>query len=211
MVLPTTLRFRQTAGRWLVVALMLFSLAVGATGLPLPYEAAKDTSIPFPCMHRRCGCRDAATCWQSCCCNTNAQKIAWAKKHDVAVPAFVARAAERESMVEKASRSCCEGKAIVQSKPNGRGTTKANSPAGGCCKSKQLVRAKHTATLQFEDAGRCMGQYELWLMLSQVAPPEPKIAIMVDERATEWLAVASTTGELISSHPGERPPKSLLF
>jgi hypothetical protein len=57
----------------------------------------KDRSEPYPCMDRPCGCASAQQCWKKCCCFTNQQKIAWAKRAGVKVPEFVAQAAAVES------------------------------------------------------------------------------------------------------------------
>jgi hypothetical protein len=48
--------------------------------LPIPFGQApaklvdsasseKDLTIPFPCMHKACGCRSAEECWRGCCCS----------------------------------------------------------------------------------------------------------------------------------------------
>lgn len=58
--------------------------------------AGKDTSVPFPCMLKACGCRNAEDCWRGCCCFTNTQKLAWARKNSVDVPAYVVDAARHE-------------------------------------------------------------------------------------------------------------------
>jgi hypothetical protein len=49
-------------------------LGVCAMLLPLPFapqpqnSPEKDSSEPFPCQHRPCGCRSAEQCWKKCCC-----------------------------------------------------------------------------------------------------------------------------------------------
>lgn len=88
----------------------LLSLAVAVaftlTLLPIPVPVAapgrspKDTSSPFPCQNRPCGCRSADQCWKKCCCFTNQQKVASAKKNDVSIPQFVADAAKDEAKSE---------------------------------------------------------------------------------------------------------------
>ena len=62
--------------------------------------SGKDTTVPFPCMQKSCGCRTAEDCWRGCCCSTNAQKLAWAKKHNVTVPQHVTEAAQKERQRE---------------------------------------------------------------------------------------------------------------
>jgi hypothetical protein len=94
----------------LLMTRRLLSLAVAVaftlTLLPIPLPVAapvrtpKDTSSPFPCQNRPCGCSSADQCWKKCCCFTNQQKVAWAKKYDVSIPQFVAHAAKDEANSE---------------------------------------------------------------------------------------------------------------
>lgn len=48
----------------------------------------KDHSQPYPCQNSACGCKSAMQCWTSCCCNSPAQRLAWAKKHRVTPPTY---------------------------------------------------------------------------------------------------------------------------
>lgn len=80
----------------------------GYAVVPMPF---KDLSVPFPCMHSRCGCPDAATCWNSCRCLTASQKVAWAEANDVSVPDFVLAQAIAEQPKRKTC-SCCSDKLV---------------------------------------------------------------------------------------------------
>jgi hypothetical protein len=81
--------------RWLIdtgkrkhslVATVLSAVSLCATGIPvLPY-VAKDLSTPFPCQNHACGCSDADYCWRYCGCHTVAEKLAWAREHNVTPP-----------------------------------------------------------------------------------------------------------------------------
>ncbi|MEP3479042.1 MAG: hypothetical protein ABJZ55_07340 [Fuerstiella sp.] len=77
-----------------------------ASFVPLPYSAApaKDSSVPYPCMNRPCGCDSAEQCWRSCCCFTNQQKVTWAKKNSVVLPSYVVDAAKKESLASSSTR-----------------------------------------------------------------------------------------------------------
>ena len=81
--------------------------------VPLPQAPAivgqKDHSKPFPCQDRPCGCRTADQCWKKCCCFTNVEKVAWAKTHDVELPAFVLAAAKKETETSVVSAVCQAG------------------------------------------------------------------------------------------------------
>ena len=76
----------RQARRGIALSTALLVLAV-SLGIPLPQPVAKDTSRPFPCMHHACGCMTAESCWQGCCCMSDAQKLAWADEHGVTPPA----------------------------------------------------------------------------------------------------------------------------
>lgn len=66
------------------------SFIVGAVGVPLPVALVKDRSVAFPCMHRSCGCHDAADCKKHCCCFSSEEKLAWSDEHGVDPTPFVA-------------------------------------------------------------------------------------------------------------------------
>jgi hypothetical protein len=217
MSLPSIIRRDRTASRRLVAVLTLVALVVGTTGIPLPTWAGKDMSVAFPCMHRSCGCKNAAACWNSCCCNTNAQKLAWAKKNGVQAPAFVVSAAKSEadkSSSVAAKKSCCSstGKGrTVHTAVACQSSTRAKSTQKSCCSGR--AHEQPTATLNFvklEDARRCQGQAELWLMLSQALPAPPEIELDCTPIALDWLSLNSAATEILSSQPGQRPPQQVL-
>lgn len=69
-------------------SLLAFSLLPIPLLLPEPddrfgYGLQKDLSVPFACMHRRCGCKSAAQCSKQCCCFNASQKAEWEKQHSV--------------------------------------------------------------------------------------------------------------------------------
>ena len=90
--LPKLIRGLVSLSVLLGVCAMLFPLPVA----PLPPNSPeKDSSEPFPCQNRPCGCRSAEQCWKKCCCFNDAQKVAWAKANNVKVPDFVLAAAKK--------------------------------------------------------------------------------------------------------------------
>lgn len=212
MHLPRILRRNRTACRRLVAGLLLVAFAVAMIGVPLPGWAGKDLSVPFPCMHRQCGCHNAAACWNSCCCHTSAQKLAWAKRHGVQAPKFVVAEAALEKQTKKSeqlARSCCSSK----QQPAACCTTvaQANS-AESCCQTKSQAKARPNSAdwIRLEDARRCQGQAELWMMLGQVLPLANEVELPCEPIAHDWLAIRSSRAEILSSHPDERPPRVTL-
>jgi hypothetical protein len=97
------------ARRGLIALLALLGQAAGTFGMPLPSGSRrKDASRPFPCMSHSCGCMNIDEFWHSCCCYTNAQKLAWAEANGVYAPDFVREAAQREEAIaRKAKKKSC--------------------------------------------------------------------------------------------------------
>src|SRR5262245_34435170 len=95
--------------RGLIAAAALLGQLASAFGMPLPANR-KDASRPFPCMSHSCGCMSIEEFWQSCCCYTNAEKLAWAEANHVTAPDFVREAARREKSKAKAKSCCCDKK-----------------------------------------------------------------------------------------------------
>jgi hypothetical protein len=126
------------------VCAMLFPLPVA----PLPPNSPeKDSSEPFPCQNRPCGCRSADQCWKKCCCFNNAQKVAWAKSNNVKVPEFVLVAAKKENGATD-GREICSLSASNGSKPSGA------IPATSCkhCAKKSLVASKPLCCQKAKDS-----------------------------------------------------------
>lgn len=88
-------------------------LGICAMVLPLPVAmlqqepAEKDSSEPFPCQNRPCGCRSAEQCWKKCCCFNSSQKIGWAKANRVKVPDYVLAAAVKEKAQSPSAVEVC--------------------------------------------------------------------------------------------------------
>ena len=84
-------------------------LAVCSTDLPTPVVVQKDTTVAFPCQNRPCGCKNADQCWSSCCCFSDAEKLAWAKANGVKLPDWFREkmAANPEPVAKKESGCCC--------------------------------------------------------------------------------------------------------
>lgn len=100
-------------GRATVSLVLVVIMCAGGVGVPLLPFVEKDLSQPFPCQSCACACRNADSCWNACCCHTDAEKLAWAAEHGVKAPAFVrARVnASRPQAVcdepEESADACC--------------------------------------------------------------------------------------------------------
>src|SRR5688500_9568058 len=75
--------------RRLVCALLLVGFSITAAGVPLPGpQRILESHEQFPCATSSCGCRTATQCWESCCCHTLAERIAWARRNGIRPPEF---------------------------------------------------------------------------------------------------------------------------
>jgi hypothetical protein len=121
------------------------AVAICSVGVPLPAQTARKSGDPFPCQHCACGCKDAESCWRNCCCHTNSEKLAWAKRHGVKPPAFVIAAARQEECCDEGHVKACCKSAKAKSTSIAKTVTsccekckKDASPGLPCCAGPQL-------------------------------------------------------------------------
>ena len=88
---PASRVFRGCAA----VALLAFIVLAGGIPIPAGNYVVRQADEFYPCMHNGCGCATATDCWQSCCCYSLSERLAWARKHDVRPPKFAMDKARR--------------------------------------------------------------------------------------------------------------------
>ena len=107
-----------------IIVVILYVTVV--SGLPLPFaRGVSGQWVRFPCENSSCGCASAVQCWNSCCCSSLEEKIAWAKANGVPVPEHVAPQAET-------APSCCA----------------ASKAGGGCGTANQLTEKKSSVAVR---------------------------------------------------------------
>jgi hypothetical protein len=193
--LPTT--YRERIERWtrVSIALVLCCAILGGTlGFPAPRRVAKDRSQPFPCQDRACGCMNAASCWKSCCCHTNAQKLAWAKQHGVTPPEFVVAAAKKEC----AGGSCCIAKHGLANK----------QPAKAETSTAEASTHTELSLVTIANFRHCQGLPPLWVLLGETTVPCADRIEISAPAAGEWLSVLSESQASLSYTPDAPPPKA---
>lgn len=145
---------------------------------PLPPVASAG---PYPCQGGTCGCRSASQCWRSCCCFTDAQKLAWAEEHHVTPPPeflrrmeaqgkFLAVHAERRKD-GTSRRACCQTTAAPRSAPDKARPEGAG--AGSCCQTAPADREgkKNEASFVITvEALKCRGLGSDWTGLAAFVP-----------------------------------------
>jgi len=191
--------FRRTAALTLVATLTVCTL-----GLPLPLRiempASKSSTEPYPCMNCPCGCKNAEMCWRNCCCQTQQEKLAWAKKNGVTPPAFVVVAAKAEQRLTRQPSA-----------------PKSTAPKCCCCKAKSCspkpktpvaksstAKSSTTSVVMFQ-ALKCQGLAAHWVFLS---PPLPDSDAVFTLELLPFERVITLT-PIFSSHlsqPATPPP-----
>lgn len=144
------------------ICAMLFPLPIA----PLPQDSPeKDSSEPFPCQNRPCGCRSADQCWKKCCCFNNNQKIAWAKANNVKVPDYVLAAAKKENEHSGSLEIC--------SAPASKHVKSSAITSNGCC--EHCSKKSADATTQKKRGSRIRQSSEVPRILTNPATSEPRI------------------------------------
>ena len=161
--------------------------------IPGMMSASKDRSTPFPCMDSQCGCRDAEQCWKDCCCHTLSERIAWAREHGVAPPAYVVAADNQENWPDTRScfakkKSCCSN--VDESESCGD----HESSGDGIVLSQAL---------------KCKGVGGSWFSVALSLPPNP---FRWSEQAQHfgWVRTIITAPTILSDPPPVPPPRAIL-
>lgn len=231
-------KIRQRAAiRRLLSLATLVSLALSFVPISIPQPTeSKDTSSPFPCQNRPCGCRSAEQCWKSCCCFSNQEKLAWAKSAGVKLPAYVARAAAREMQEKQLAKherrvahqpdccgakrhsnpeatECCEVAVVSQRSDAGNrkkaSFTKSVQKKQATAESKLADMATNAKTVLgiFVQECRGLGHGVNWLPWA-VVPQLPTLP--GHEPPEKWHHPKSLDCRTTSAEPPEPPPRLLI-
>lgn len=172
--------------------LALMGFLAGTVGVPVPRPAlsGKDRSRPFPCLDRACGCQSADQCWRSCCCFTNREKVAWAKKHGVTLPDFVTHLAAREQPASPAATKCYAAK-----------------QSQSCCSGSPSDAGWTVGFVTAIQARKCQGQTQMWLALGAATPPPARLSLNLQFVDSGEASVASAVLLGVSFSPATPPPR----
>jgi hypothetical protein len=194
--------------------LAILGYTLVASGLPLPFGmiapaapdspaakrlAGKDRSQPFPCMDKTCGCATAEQCFTSCCCNTPAETLAWARARRVE-PAVLAaleqRVASSSQLAAKATKSsCCSTKAPVAEK--------------SCCASRQPAAVAEDGDLCSMNASRAATPSTTKKATTEKVPPADEPAEPQSRSVTlrAMLACGGIVAEWFAAGAALPPPR----
>ena len=219
--------------RRIIVWLAIVGYSLVASGLPLPLGnmgvdatdspaakrlAAKDRSNPFPCMDKPCGCATAEQCFSSCCCHTLAERLAWAKLHNVhsavlvALEHRVARDALTDSLVialpAPKKPSCCS------SHPPARASCCSSQPAASSLPpsepetpGSQEREASRSQTVTLRAMLACSGIAAQWFSMAVSLPP-PGVDVSITFHVVERLLLIDDIAECLHASPAARPPSA---
>ena len=228
--------------------LAILGYTLVASGLPLPLAgiapaapesaiakrlAAKDRSRPFPCMDKACGCATAEQCFTSCCCNTPAEILVWAKAHRVEPAVLVAleqRANREPHAVAKAvsapkKPSCCSAAASRAEASCCMSKDPAADVAAGAeiCSDDQSLAAvsavpeeapseeqspeqPRARTVVLRAMLACGGIVAEWCAAGAALPP-PRVEVSLVMRVVDACVAADEAGECLRVSPAVPPPR----
>lgn len=190
--------------------ILLCAFGISCFGVPVAHITSKDTSRPFPCMHRACGCMSADACWRSCCCHTNQQKLAWAKQHGVQPPSYVVAAAAKEA---GASRSCCSAGKSCCDKP---AAPQPCATAKSCCDaaSDELTSDEPTLRLSWASIAaydKCRGKTSTWLSIGHAINVSPLPLSVAPTTTSEPIFLTRQSLISLAYAPAVPPPRSVAL
>jgi len=221
-----------------------------ASGLPLPLGgvastatdgaaakrlAAKDRSRPFPCMDKACGCATADQCFTSCCCNTPAETLAWARAHQVepAVllalehrvsrlmhdPFAVAKAASKLSCcaasATEAETSCCAtaspaaeiGSTLTIGSNEESVTVFPTAPADDASTDRSEDDKPLGRSVTLRAMLACGGIVAEWFAAGAALPP-PRVELTCVVSILDVCTPGDEAGECLCDPPAAPPPRA---
>ena len=222
---PTDVLTRS--GAWLALGCHLLV----ASGLPLAVPtagprdeagrtAAKDRSRPFPCMDKPCGCATAEQCFSSCCCHTPAQRLAWAKAHNVEA-AVVAALERRVATPAAPAGGCCTTAAdAAPACCSAAGEPPADRDAPDVCRDYESLAAEPAEsprpdeadpsaprTVILRDMLACGGIVTAWVACGTALPPPPRVALLSAAQCVGFLPLADVSRPSVSADVPAPPPR----
>lgn len=205
---------------------LLALLCLASILLPLPIapvaqiDPGKDTSQPFPCQNRPCGCRSAEQCWKKCCCFTNSQKVAWAKANGIELPDYVLVAAKKETTITKKPCALCSkddaGKTQQKCEASVASTTgKRRSSASAAPTSVSLAPVSRVTSAPSRTSkwvlsvysAECQGQPAFSLCFPASIVPARVQSVTISIETTEFVHHVSERLHPTLMRPPLPPPK----
>ncbi len=188
----------HSISRRLLAAVMLSCYVVATFHFPLPVNRIVAKGERFPCEAHACGCGSADQCWQSCCCFSHEEKLAWAEAQGVTPPA---------------SALAKRGASPPQSSPP-QSSPPQSSPPRSCCSHSGADRTCEDSPAEAEphyvsllQAMECRGLGVKWLSMSDpvdVPPPAARLLVQLESEPLTccWLPAATAERQQPLVPPG---------
>ena len=192
-----------------LMAAYLLAAAGGPTALG-PQPVALST-VAYPCAAHRCGCTDAAACWQHCCCFSLEQRLAWARATESNHPPWAGRIAT--STTRRRSTGCGIVSARVSEDDEADHgahaaaacADHANCRGPRCCEVQAgLGRPARRVPARGWQSVRCAGITTLWVTLGVTVPPLAAQTAQGDLTACGWVAVDDPGADFAEPIPTAR-------
>lgn len=187
---PTRQVFCKVASLFALAGVLISSLGI----VVLP-ATSRDSSQAFPCQGGHCGCSSAAQCWQSCCCTSVAERLAWAAANDVTPPPFLFEllAVSEGRQVANRSATCCSHHDLQI------------AHVESCAIDRD--REPQTRIVLLSDLGRCRGSSRyLAIFGSAICEPLPD-TLAFDFAPILWLQTLDESFESPLPSPPTPPPR----
>ena len=228
--------FRRVLLRRITTWLAIVGYALVVSGLPLPigfsapgHESAssakrlagKDRSKPFPCMDKPCGCATAEQCFANCCCHTPAERLAWARAHNV--EAGVLTALERRVAAEphtagtgccatkSAKSACCapsfdiEGPEICSEYQSLAGTPETTTDSDD--RGSEHEQSPQPRTVVLRAMLACGGVVAEWFAAGAALPP-PRCDVCLGMSVCDICTPGDELGDCQRASPAVPPPRA---
>ena len=200
------------------VVLLLIAYIFATSGMPVSIVSTSGSSVErYPCEGGCCGCQSAQQCWQSCCCHTLSERLAWARRHNIRPPSYViafAKVADSESQV---AHHTADRVLIGPQKPAdldsvcGRTGSSSTQERTNCCLPSQRTNrdvpsSRQVITVQ---AFRCQGLSQALSFVSILAIPFRSICHPASLSPTDWITPPHSDRLPTAYHEPLEPPPEL--
>lgn len=146
-------------------ALAMSAYLLAIVGFPV-WQPAGKSNERFACQSRRCGCRTAEQCWNSCCCFTLEERIAWARANHAEIPQHVLARAAREKN---------DKHVVAKTKACSHCAAKQKT----CCSPAKSATGKgRVVWVDSAQAQKCRGETSNWLTLGMPVFPPPRAVVL---------------------------------
>jgi hypothetical protein len=158
-------------------------------------------------MDKACGCATADQCFTSCCCNTPAETLAWAKAHQIE-PAVLLVLEHRVSRVEIDRLNVAK----ATPEPSCCSATETEAETSCCATAdvqseEELPEPPRGRTVTLRAMLACGGIVAEWFAAGAALPP-PRVELTCAMSILDVCTPADEVGECLRASPAAPPPRA---